>query len=158
VYATVDGAASDYNVASQAVCQTLTQDNHVELVLSNLWVNPTLTSCLLSAGVPQFEGTSEVLNSSQMLAQTPNLFVPAGLTTDRESAALINESVRQGWLTPKEKLGIQYDSCPYDTAAVNGTIKPSKRSTAAPASPTSENSPPEPRTLSCKCTATTSPG
>ena len=132
VYATVDGASSDYNVASQAACQTLTQDNHVELVLSNLWVNPTLTSCLLSAGVPQFEGTSEVLNSSQMLAQTPNLFVPAGLTTDREGAALINESVRQGWLTPKDKLGIQYDSCPYDTGAVNGTVVPLLKSLGIP--------------------------
>jgi hypothetical protein len=132
VYATVDGASNDYNVASQAACQTLTQDNHVELVLSNLWVNPTLTSCLLKAGVPQFEGTSEVLNDSQMLAQTPNLFVPTGLTTDREAAALINESVRQGWLTTKDKLGVQYDSCPYDTGAVNGTLIPLLKSYGIP--------------------------
>lgn len=124
VYATVDGASSNYDTASQVACSAFTQDNHVSLALSNLWVNPTLTACLLRAGIPQFEGTSEVLNDEHMLAQSPNLIVPAGMATDREATAVIAQSVRLGWLTPKDKLGILYDSCPYNARAVSEAAVP----------------------------------
>jgi hypothetical protein len=127
VYSSIDGGSSDYSTASQAACAALTEDNHVELVASNLWVNQTLTGCLLKAGVPQFEGTSLVNNTKQMLSQYPNLFVPAGLATDREIATRITESVRLGWLTKKDKLGIVYDGCAYDTHAVQEAAVPTAR-------------------------------
>jgi hypothetical protein len=128
VYSEIDGSSADWSTASQAACAQLTQDNHVELVLSNLWVNGTLTSCLLKAGVPQFEGTAETLNDEHMLAQTPNLFIPAGLSTDREGAAVVNESVRIGQLTTKDKLGILYDGCSYSVRGVSeGAIPAAKR-------------------------------
>lgn len=128
VYATVDGASADWSTASQAACAQVTQDNHVELVLSNLWVNGTLTNCLLKAGVPQFEGTAETLNDEHMLAQTPNLFLPAGLATDREGAAVVSESVRLGLLTNKDKLGILYDGCDYSVRGVSeGAVPAAKR-------------------------------
>lgn len=135
VYASVDGASSDYQTASQAACAQVTQDNHVELVMSNLWVNAALTSCLLKAGVPQIEGTQEVLNDSHMLAESPNLFVPSGLSTDHEATALITESVRMGWLTSKDKLGVLYDSCPYSTRAVNEAVLPLGKKYGIPLDP-----------------------
>jgi hypothetical protein len=62
-----------------------------------------------------------------MLAQSPNLFVPAGLTTDREASAVISQSVTLGWLTKKDKLGVLYDSCPFDTRAVAEAVVPLAR-------------------------------
>ena len=111
VYTSVDGGAADWSTASQAVCSAMTEDNHVELVVSNLWVHPTMTACLNRAGVPQFEGTATVSNDSRELSTFPNLMVAAGLATDREITTRITESVRVGWLTPKDKLGIVYDGC-----------------------------------------------
>ena len=117
VYSSVDGGSADWSTASQAVCSAMTEDNHVELVMSNLWVHPTMTACLNRAGVPQFEGTATISNDSKALRTFPNLVVAAGIATDREITTRITESVRLGWLTSKDKLGIVYDGCVHNARA-----------------------------------------
>ena len=127
VYYTLDASASDWNVADQAACATFTQDNHVEVVVSEDWVHENLVQCLLNAGVPMVDGSISPQNDRKGLAKLSNLFVVDAVEADRSAAALIDSSVRAGWLGSKDKLGVAVDSCPWDTRTANEVIAPKAR-------------------------------
>src|SRR5207302_10511856 len=76
VYYTLDASSADWNVADQAACSTFTQDNHVEVVVSENWIHETLSACLLNAGVPQIDGSLSPQNDRKGLAKLPNVFLP----------------------------------------------------------------------------------
>ncbi|MBV8690528.1 MAG: hypothetical protein JOY57_02625 [Actinobacteria bacterium] len=122
VYYTLDASSSDWNVADQAACATFTQDNHVEVVISEDWVHENLVQCLLNAGVPMVDGSISPQNDRKGLAKLSNLFVVDAVEADRSAVALIDSSVKAGWLGSKDKLGVAVDSCPWDTRTANEVL------------------------------------
>lgn len=126
-YHTINAGANDWSQESQVACAALTQDRHVEAVVTVGWVHPILVSCLLRAGIPHIEGGVLANNDTGMLAQKPSLFLPATMALDRATASLIKGAVSRGWLTKKDKLGVVLDTCDFNTKVQKEVVVPLAR-------------------------------
>jgi ABC-type branched-subunit amino acid transport system substrate-binding protein len=115
VYFTLDASEPNWDVADQAACSTFTEDNHVEVVVSQNWIRETLNGCLLKAGVPLVDGSQSPNNDRKGLAKYPNVFAPNAVETDRRAAALVDYAVKAGWLGRQDTLGVAADGCPWNT-------------------------------------------
>jgi hypothetical protein len=127
VYFTVDGTAADYSSQEQAACSSFTEDNHAELVIGGGVGSQTLYGCLLNKGVPFITGNpTEGLDSIE-LQKYPNVFDIPGMSEDRQAAAFIDQSVRTGWLSKKNKIGVLHSGCAWGKRVYNDVVLPRTR-------------------------------
>jgi ABC-type branched-subunit amino acid transport system substrate-binding protein len=99
----------------QAACATFTEDNHADVVVSNVVNSSVLYECLGSKGVPLFAGSA--LNpDSSFYEKYPTLYgVPAA--TDRVGATMVELAVAEGWWAPDTKVGLVTTQFDWDTKA-----------------------------------------
>lgn len=127
VYFTVNGSDADYSSQEQAACASFTQDNHVELVIGNGVGSQPLYQCLLKNKVPFVTGNPTEGVDSVELSKYPNVFDIPGLATDHQAAAFMDQSVRTGWLTKKNKIGVLLSGCAWGTRTYNNVVLPRAR-------------------------------
>jgi hypothetical protein len=127
VYYTVEGSSADYSSDEQAACAAFTEDNKAEVVIGAGTGSQTLYGCLLKKGVPFITGNPTEGTDSVELRQYPNVFNVPGMATDRQAAALIDQSVRTGWLSKKNKLGVLRSGCPWGQRTYDGVVLPRVR-------------------------------
>jgi hypothetical protein len=123
----IDGTSSSYTLAAQEACTALTQDDHVELVLTYSTEVDSLTKCFSDAGVPQIDGNPGVREDTAELRKSPDLISPEAIPVDKYAPALINGAFERGWLTPKNRLGVFIEGCPANTNAYDHVVEPMAR-------------------------------
>ena len=126
-YIRIDGAAQDGDTAAEAACASATQDDKVNIVVSNGVTLESYLSCLQQRGVSSFDNTPWVADS-QFMAEHPNLFAPDAISVERYAQALIKVSVARGILKKGDKLGVLTEDCPWGPRVYNNVIVPLAKS------------------------------
>jgi hypothetical protein len=132
IYYTVDGSAADYSTQEQAACAAFTQDHHVEAVLGDGAVDDTLVACLLHAGVPIITSDPVKALDEAEWRRYPNLIAVLAMAEDRQAATFVEQSVRTGWLTKKNKLGVLNSGCPWGERSYNNVVVPAAKRYGVP--------------------------
>ena len=123
VYYTIDGSSTDTSSQEQAACAAFTQDHHVEAVVGG-GGNAILYACLLHAGVPIVDAASTEAMDEMEWRKYPNLFAPDALALDRVASSLIEQGVRAGSLSSRNKLGVITRDCSWGTRAFRNVLLP----------------------------------
>ena len=126
-YIRVDGASQDGDTAAEAACASATQDDKVNVVVTNGLGLESFLSCLQHAGVSSFDNTPWVADHV-FLAAHPNFFAPDAISVERYAQALIKVSVARGILKKGDKLGVLTEDCPWGPRVYNNVIVPLAKS------------------------------
>lgn len=125
VYVFIDALSTDWETQAQSACATLTQDNRVDAVISiqNNYYSTTFTPCIQKAGIPNIAllvgGVDDV-----ELSKYSTLISPVAPSINRRFKALINGLTRNGFLAPKNKIGVIVEDCPQNNRAYATTVEP----------------------------------
>ena len=128
---TVDGSASDYSSQYQAACDTFTKDDPVEVVVGG-GASDIFYSCLMKAGIVVMAANPTEGTDDKGMSAFPNVFNPPGMATDRQASALITQSIANGWLTNKNRLGVLVSGCDWGARVYNGVIVPAAKKHGIP--------------------------
>jgi hypothetical protein len=122
---TADASSNSYDSQGQAACASFTQDNHVAVALSQteFELSPVYEACLTQAGVPDINGSLAGLDSGE-LARNPGLFMTSAASVDRSILAEVRGLTANGFLTPKNVIGVLVEACTYNIDAYNRTFVP----------------------------------
>lgn len=124
VYKAVPVTTTDYQTELSADCALFTQDNHVDLVISDIgYYADNLTACLNNAHVPQIEG-GWGLTDDATFAKYPGYFTPAFPSYDLRFGSLIAAGVTSGALTRGMKVGVMVEDCPFIQRAYRAQLLP----------------------------------
>jgi hypothetical protein len=120
-----DPSATTYETVMSAACSKFTQDNHVTVVLSQTahQVSGNYEACLTKWGVVNIQGSFGGYDRS-IYEANPLLFTTSTPNLDRATAAQLRMQRASGWLTPKDKIGVMVESCPYNVAVYERTFAP----------------------------------
>ena len=114
VYHSINGGQGDASSNAQAACADLTQDHHVQLVVTAEWTQPTLEACLARAHVPHFDAGIAYNLDGAAQRQMPYYLAPATIGADRYEAVRLRLAVARGWLKRGDKVGVVLAGCqPY---------------------------------------------
>lgn len=122
---TASATAASYDTEYSAACARFTQDNHVAVVLTQTGYQTSANyeTCLSKAGVPNISGGLGGYDE-QTLASHPLLFPVNAASVDRSLVAELRGLTGNGFLTPKNVLGVIVEDCPWNTAAYDRTFAP----------------------------------
>jgi ABC-type branched-subunit amino acid transport system substrate-binding protein len=126
---TINPTSPSYQSDLSAACAKFTQDNHVNVVLSQVGnaFSANYESCLAKAGVTNIE-VGNGAPDAQDERNYPQLFTTASPTVDRRVTAVLRGLTHTGLLTPRTKLGVIVEDCPENTRAYSNTFAPLARS------------------------------
>ena len=114
VYVSED-ISKDSQQAGQDACSQLTEDNKVDVVLSQQFVSETLYACLKQRGISIFNAAI-FAPDAQYTSQYSNNYLPGGLRADRYGPAAIMTALKSGVLKKGDKLGVLIEDCPWGLA------------------------------------------
>lgn len=126
---TINPTSSSYENDLSAACAKFTQDNHVQVVVSqtgNLF-SGNYESCLARKGVTNLE-VANGAPDAQDVRSYPQLFTTASPTVDRRITAQLRGLTQKGLLTRQTPLGVIVEDCPQGTRAYSHTLAPLARS------------------------------
>jgi hypothetical protein len=127
VYKAVPVTTSNYQSELSADCALFTQDNHVDVVISDIgYYADNLTACLDHAHVPQIEG-GWGLTDEATFARYPGYFTPDFPSYDSRFSTLVLAGVRSGALKRGMKIGVVVEDCPFIQAAYKAQFLPRAR-------------------------------
>jgi hypothetical protein len=126
---TINPTSSSYQSDLSAACAKFTQDNHVNVVASQVgnFFSSNYESCLAKAGVTNLE-LGNGAPDAQDVRSYPQLFATGSPTVDRRITALLRGLTQTGLLTRQSKLGVIVEDCPENTRAYSHTLTPLARS------------------------------
>lgn len=122
---TVDATSPSYQTQLEAACADFTQDHHVAAtisVIANAYY-ADYEACLTKKGVPDFTGPTGGTDDHD-LAAYPGMVSVTAPTTNRRFSTMLNRFADSGYLTPKDKVGVVLETCPYNERAWTATIAP----------------------------------
>ena len=122
VYAEGD-SAGDSNTNGQKVCQTLTQDNKVDVVVNTGMLGEVLPACLKQAGVAVFDALDWAADDVTA-RQYPNWITPNAIRLDRSVRAILDNTASRGLFKPGAKLGVLVENCPWAARIRDNVVKP----------------------------------
>ena len=125
---TINPTSPSYENDLSAACAKFTQDNHVNVVVSqtgNIF-SSNYESCLAKAGVTNLE-VGNGAPDAQDVRSFPQLFTTASPTVDRRITAALRGLTQTGVLTRQSKLGVIVEDCPENTRAYSRTLTPVAR-------------------------------
>lgn len=124
VYGKSDTSSADWSTQFQAICQTFTQDNHVQAVLGYVFVFlDSFEQCLAGNGVPHLYGGYQP-GDVQAQREFPSLFSVMLPTVDVVSQIVLEGAMASGRLTTHSKFGILYDGCGHGDRAFRESTEP----------------------------------
>lgn len=110
-------SANDPARAQQAGCTSLTQDAHVQFVVSIVNVKPSTLACFAKAGVTVLDDVAGIATLEPRLQRY--LYAPGDFATARLMKVLVDGLWRTGWLNAKSVVG----SYTYDTRENNAVVE-----------------------------------
>ena len=114
VFHSINGGQGDAASNAQAACTDLTQDHHVQVVVTAEWTQTTLESCLAAAHVPHFDAGIAYNYDGTAQRQMPYYMAAATIGADRYEAVRLRLAVARGWLKRGDKVGVVLAGCqPY---------------------------------------------
>lgn len=122
---TIQVTSGNFQTEMQAACASFTQDHKVAATVSVL-ANGYYSSyeqCLTKAGVVDFAGPTGSADERD-LAAFPGFVSVSSPSTNRRFTQMMTRFSASGYLTPKNKVGIIVEDCPYNVRAYNETIAP----------------------------------
>jgi hypothetical protein len=126
---TINPTSPSYENDLSSACARFTQDNHVQLVVSqtgNIF-SANYESCLTKAGATNLE-VGNGAPDDRSLKRYPHLYTTASPTVDRRTAAILRGLTQTGLLTHSTKVGVIVEACPENTSAYAHTVVPLARS------------------------------
>ena len=127
VYKAVPTTTTNYETELSADCALFTQDNHADVVISDIgYYNDNLTACLDHVHVPQIEGGWGLADNATF-AKYPGYFTPGFPSYDLRFGTLVAAGVRSGALKRGMKVGVVVESCPFIQAAYKAQFLPRAR-------------------------------
>jgi hypothetical protein len=102
-------AGGDPDATYQAACTALTQDQHIRYLVTMLTLRPASMPCFAKAGVGVLDDEAGV-GDAQRATFSKDLAGPGDFGLGRSVTNLVDDLVRRGWLTSKNKIGaLTYD-------------------------------------------------
>jgi len=127
VYKAVPTTTTNYQTELSADCALFTQDNHSDVVISDIgYYADNLTACLDHARVPQIEGGWGLADDATF-AKYRGYFTPGFPSYDLRFGTLLAAGIRSGALTRGMKVGVVVESCPFIQAAYKAQFLPRAR-------------------------------
>ena len=127
VYKEVPVTTTNYETELAADCALFTQDNHVDLVLSDIgYYNKSLTACLDHAHVPQIEG-GWGLTSDADFRSYADYYTPGFPSYDFRFASVVTAGVSSGALKRGSHVGIVIEDCPQISGPAQSQLIPRAR-------------------------------
>ncbi|MDT7547963.1 MAG: hypothetical protein QOE84_357, partial [Actinomycetota bacterium] len=126
---TINPTSSSYESDLSAACAKFTQDNHVQVVVSqtgNIF-SSNYESCLAKKNVTNLE-VANGAPDAQDLRSYPQLFTTASPSVDRRITAQLRGLTKKGILTRQTPLGVIVEDCPQGTRAYSRTLAPLAKS------------------------------
>ena len=124
VYKEVPVTTTNYETELAADCALFTQDNHVDLVLSDIgYYNKSLTACLDQAHVPQIEG-GWGLTSDADFRSYADYYTPGFPSYDFRFASVMSAGVSSGALKRGSHVGIVIEDCPQISGPAQSQLIP----------------------------------
>jgi hypothetical protein len=109
--------SSDPATAGQKACTSLTQDAHVQFVVSYLATDGATAACFVKAGVQLLNDQSGLIDTAQRV-YARQFAAPGDVAPGRMLTTLVDALWRTGWLTAASKVG----SYTYDTPDNNSLV------------------------------------
>jgi hypothetical protein len=123
VYHTANGAAANRAAEDQTSCTFFTEDNHVQVVLSEIIYEPDFAACIKKKGIAQIDDGQYGLTQYD-LTRLGNVISPQGLTLEREAAVEFAGMTARGVLTKKSVVGVIAGGCADEVAAYGSSVVP----------------------------------
>jgi len=115
----------DYQQQLNAACATFTQDNHVDVVVSEDAANDDImASCLTKARIPRIS-TAYGAGDAAAYRTYPYSRQLGGASGDRRMATLISRSAAARTLTSTSRVGVIVEGCPRNRSVYDRTVLPS---------------------------------
>lgn len=90
--------------------------NHIDVVITQATpiFSDSHETCLTNARVPDLESSQNVAFDDETYARYPLLFSASTASKNRRVTACLTALVEQGLLTPRNKIGVIIEDCPYN--------------------------------------------
>jgi len=125
IFADIDTNDANWPTMFQAVCSTFTQDHHVAAVLGVAFVfDEGLMNCLTKAGVPWINSAAGLMGDETVFAKYPTWFSAVEPSQDAQELVALTSAWEDGWLTPKNVVGMIDQSCSADERVYTRTLVP----------------------------------
>lgn len=113
VFSTVEPTEPNYETALSAECARFTQDNKVDVLLSNIgFYKDSFEACLNARSLPHIEGGWGLTDDAE-LRRYPNYYLPAMPSYDARFATLLASGITSGQLTRGLRVGVVVEDCPW---------------------------------------------
>jgi len=128
VFSTVEPTEPNYETALSAECARFTQDNKVEVLLTNIgFYKDSFEACLSARGLPHIEGGWGLADDAE-LRRFPNYYLPAMPSYDARFTTLLASGIATGQLTRGLRVGVVVEDCPWIKRAYAAQWLPRARS------------------------------
>lgn len=124
VYFTVNGSSSNYASEAQAACAAMTQDNHVNIVVTKDYGDDNFNACLNKAGVSQVDANIFSSSAADLAKGHPGLLAPVSLALDRYPIALVDRMAATRYLSGKNYVGVIVEGCRPHVEVYDKLLKP----------------------------------
>ena len=126
---TIDPTSSSYENDLSAACAKFTQDNHVQLVISQTGnaFSGNYERCLTKAHVSNLEVGNGAPDAAS-LKSYPGLYTTSAPSIDRRVTAQLRGLTATGLLTRSTPIGVIVENCPENARAYTSTLVPLARS------------------------------
>jgi ABC-type branched-subunit amino acid transport system substrate-binding protein len=116
--------SGDYTQQENAACQTFTQDNHVDVVMSVTGANDeALSQCLTRARIPLI-ATGRAADGVSSQGRYPYVRWVTSANMDRALLTVVNRSAAAHALTSQSRVGVVVEDCPADQEVYERTVLP----------------------------------
>jgi hypothetical protein len=127
VFSTVEPTEPNYETALAAECARFTQDNKVDVLLSNIgFYNDSFEACLSARSLPHVEGGWGLTDDAE-LRRYPNYYLPAMPSYDARFATLLASGIASGQLPRGLRVGVVVEDCPWIQRAFGAQWLPRSR-------------------------------
>ena len=123
---TINVADSSYESDFAAACAKFTQDNHVDAVVETLgdYFSDNFQTCLERNQIPSIQAYGAGSVDVEDYRKFPSMFTVGSISANRKVALLLKTFTADGYLTPKNKVGVIVEDCAYNTRAYDATFAP----------------------------------
>jgi hypothetical protein len=121
-YQVINSSSNDFEGDLAAACASLTQDDHVAVVINDVGLySESYQACLADAHVPV---VSDLGPDGEDAQKFPLMITPDDLRADTRVVQVVQRLKASGWLTPSNRIGVVVEGCPIDQRIFTNTLKP----------------------------------
>ena len=112
---------------AQQACTRFSQDDHVQLVVSDEMYHPNLQQCLGGARIPQVDAGIAFNPDATAQREAPYYMGPTTIGRDRYEPVLLSQALKNNWVQSGQKVGVLIQDCPLEARIYDKVIVPTAR-------------------------------